>query len=115
MNNLIRTALLFTLCASANATEQSLLERLTQLETRVGQLEQQLKERSSSTRWKDPVYWKRLKKEMPMQEVKEILGEPHRTEEQIFTTWYYHHSSRLHSYIWFDEGKVLNWELPDHF
>ena len=115
MKNLIRSALLLTLCFSANAAESTLLERINQLEARVSQLEQQLAEKSSSDRWKEPVYWKRLKKEMPMREVELILGKPKRTEEQIFTTWYYHHSSKLHSYIWFDEGKVLNWELPDHF
>jgi len=37
-------------------------------------------------------------------------------EEAIFTTWYYHKSSKLHSHVWFDEGELLGWEglEPEH-
>ena len=43
-------------------------------------------------------------------DVRKLLGNPARKEEAIFPTWYYHKTSKDHSHVWFDEGKVLGWE-----
>ncbi|MBL3589367.1 MAG: hypothetical protein JMN24_06175 [gamma proteobacterium endosymbiont of Lamellibrachia anaximandri] len=95
------------------ADESSLQQRVTDLEKRVATIEQLLEETNAKGRWKDPVIWRRIKKEMSSDEVQRLLGKPGRVEEQIFTTWYYHPSSKLHSFVWFDEGKVLGWEAPE--
>ena len=96
-----------------SASEASLQKQIDDLTKRIVVLEKEVIALSGRENWKDPVYWQKLKKEMKQADVIKLLGKPARIEEQIFTTWYYHGSSKLHSFIWFDEGKVLGWELPD--
>jgi hypothetical protein len=95
------------------ADESKQDQRIADLEKRVTELELRLEEINADDRWKDPAIWVSLKKEMSSKEVRKILGKPARVEEAIFTTWYYHATSRLHSFVWFDEDKVLGWEAPD--
>lgn len=97
---------------SVEADEELLIQRVTELEKRVSALEQHLKELDGTDRWKDVILWQRLKKGMGADEVRKLLGSANRIDEQVFTTWYYHPTSKLHSYVWFDEGNVLGWELP---
>lgn len=101
------------ICSSASADEMVLKQRVTDLESRVSALEQLLEDVSAKDRWKDPVLWQRIKKEMSSNDIEKLLGKPTRIEQQIFASWYYHPTSKLHSYIWFDEGKVLGWEAPN--
>lgn len=112
-----RLLIAFFILASASqfisASEASLQKQIDELAKRVVVLEKEVIALSGKENWKDPVYWSKLKKEMPEADVIKLLGKPSRVEEQIFTTWYYHGSSKLHSFIWFDEGKVLGWELPN--
>ena len=115
--NTSRTFLFCILCISplsvgANDTS-SLQQQIDQLTQRVEQLKQQIKSMEQTDRWRDPVYWQRIKKGMTEQAIEKLLGKPARIENRIFTTWYYHQTSKIHSYIWFDEGSVLGWELPD--
>ncbi len=98
---------------SVSADEVVLKQRVADLETRVLALEQLLEEMGSKDRWKDPILWQRIKKEMNSDDIQKLLGKPDRIEQQIFVTWYYHPTSKLHSYVWFDESKVLGWEAPD--
>ncbi len=98
---------------SAFATETDLLERITALEKRVVELETRINEVSGQNRWKDTALWQRIQKEMSEREVRVILGMPDRKESSIFNTWYYHPTSKLHSFVWFDEGIVLGWEAPN--
>ncbi len=112
----IRTTLLtlaLLIQGSAMANEANLINRITALEQRVTELESRINEVSGASRWKDVALWQRIKKEMSEREVRVILGSPDRKERSIFTTWYYHPTSRLHSFVWFDEGVVLGWEAPD--
>lgn len=112
--NLLRALLAATLvCGTASAGEMVLKQRVTELETRVSVLEQLLEDAGTKDRWKDPIIWSRIKKEMSGGDIKKLLGRPDRIEEQIFISWYYHPTSKLHSYVWFDEGKVLGWEAPN--
>lgn len=108
-------ALLVSMLAGnpAQADQTELMQRVIELEKRVAELEQQVNDLSGKDRWKDPILWQGLKKDMNARDVVKLLGKPARTEEQIFPTWYYHPTSKTHSYVWFDEGKVLGWELPD--
>ncbi len=101
------------ICNSALADEMRLEQRITDLENRVTALERLLEETNAKDRWKDPILWRRIKREMSSDDIQKLLGKPARIEQQIFTSWYYHPSSKLHSYVWFDEGKVLGWEVPD--
>ncbi len=94
------------------ASEAELQKQIDTLNQRVEQLEQVVRGLSSEDNWKDPAFWSRLKREMAEHDVRTILGNPARVEKSIFTTWYYHSSSKLHSFVWFDEGKVLGWEAP---
>jgi hypothetical protein len=99
-------------CSSAIASEAYLKQRIIDLEKRVEVLEQRLEGGAALQRWKDPILWRRIKKGMTTDDIKVLLGKPDLVEEQIFTTWYYHPTSKRHSFIWFDEDKTLGWTAP---
>jgi hypothetical protein len=106
--------LLLTLLSQAVfADEAYLQQQIDELRSRVLQLEQELASIDNPVNWKDPVYWQKLHKGMPFADVVKVLGKPDRKENRIFETWYYHPTSRTHSYIWFDDGKVLGYEPPE--
>lgn len=112
--------LLLHLAIAAVAEPANTGDQLGLLQQRVHKLEQQLLKLQQTVAalndkdsWKDPRTWMNIKKEMTDFEVKKILGSPARVEQQIFTTWYYHQSTKLHSYVWFDDGRVLGWKLPE--
>lgn len=113
MKKFILSIFFLFFCHFIYAENISLTQRVSDLETKVKILEELIAEQSKSNNWKDPIFWRKIKKEMLADDVKIIIGKPHRIEEQIFVTWYYHPSSKLHSYVWFDEGKVLGWKTPD--
>ena len=104
---------LFVLLLSSNqllADDASLQQQIDELKNRVQKLEKLLDEKFADDRWKDSILWSRIRPGMSFEEVRKLLGKPTRVEEAIFTTWYYHKTSKLHSHVWFDEGKVLGWE-----
>ena len=92
------------------ADQASLAQRVSELESRVQKLEKLLDEKFADDRWKDPILWSRIRLGMSQGDVRKLLGKPTRVKEAIFTTWYYHKTSTDHSFVWFDEGKVLGWE-----
>lgn len=94
----------------ALADDASLEQRVVELESRMQKLERLLDEKFADDRWREPILWRRIRPGMSEEDVRKLLGKPARVEERIFTTWYYHETSKLHSYVWFDEGKVLGWE-----
>jgi len=94
----------------------SLKQQVNELESRVQQLEKLLDEKMSDQRWREPILWSRIQPGMTYEDIRKLLGKPARVEEAIFTTWFYHDTSRLHSHVWFDEGKVLGFEgLPKKY
>ena len=95
------------------ADDDALAERVSELEARVEKLERLLDEKFADDRWKDPILWSRIRKDMSEEDIRKLLGKPNRIENHIFTTWYYHKTSKDHSHVWFDEGKVLGWEGLD--
>ncbi|MBF0264483.1 MAG: hypothetical protein HQL46_04365 [Gammaproteobacteria bacterium] len=100
---------------SANAeslTIQDLANKLDILEKKIERLEKQLSSAKNNEDWKDPILWLQIKKDMTTSEIAKLMGSPAKIEEAIFVTWYYHRTSKLHSFIWFDEGKVLGWKAP---
>jgi hypothetical protein len=97
----------------AQADDAALAERIAELEARVEKLERLLDEKFADDRWKDPILWSRIRKNMSESDIRKLLGKPARVEDHIFTTWYYHKTSKDHSHVWFDEGKVLGWEGLD--
>ena len=123
MSNSSKAVLLVAMCISmitsglARADEiSSLRKQVSELENRVQKLEKLLDEKFADDRWRDGVLWSRLKRGMDYEDVRKLLGKPARVEEAIFTTWFYHDTSRLHSHVWFDEGKVLGFEgLPKKY
>jgi len=100
----------------AQAESASLEQRIADLEIQVQKLQQLVDEKFADDRWRDGILWSRLRPGMSYDDVRKLLGKPARVEEAIFTTWYYHKSSKLHSHAWFDEGKLLGWEglEPEH-
>lgn len=102
--------LYFTSFQGVAANDPVLQQRISELEARVLQLERALKEKFADDRWKEPVLWSRIRPGMTESDVRKLLGDPTRVEEAIFTTWYYHKTSKLHSHVWFDEGEVLGWQ-----
>ena len=102
--------LLFFLSGQVHADEVALEQRVIQLEARVDKLERLLDERFADDRWKDGILWSRIRTGMSESDIQKLLGKPARKEKAIFTTWYYHKTSKDHAYVWFDEGKVLGWE-----
>ncbi len=92
------------------ADDVALAERIAELEARLEKVERLLDERFADDRWKDPILWSRIRKNMSETDIRKLLGKPARVEDHIFTTWYYHKTSKDHSHVWFDEGKVLGWE-----
>jgi len=100
----------------AQAESASLEQRIADLEIQVQKLQQLVDEKFADDRWRDGILWSRLRPGMSYDDVRKLLGKPARVEEAIFTTWYYHNSSKLHSHAWFDEGKLLGWEglEPEH-
>ena len=107
------TFVLLMAASHASADEAALAARIAQLEARLEKVERELDERFSDDRWKDPILWSRIRKNMSESDIHKLLGDPTRVEEHIFTTWYYHKTSIDHSHVWFDEGKVLGWEGID--
>lgn len=114
MTRFLVVAVAMTLALPLYAAEADLQKQIDALSQRVKQLEQTISGLSNENNWKDPAYWSRLKRDMPESDVRNILGNPARIEKSIFATWYYHASSKLHSFVWFDEGKVLGWEAPQN-
>jgi outer membrane protein assembly factor BamE (lipoprotein component of BamABCDE complex) len=108
----IVVSVLFSNMATA-ANESEIMQRIDVLEKRITILENQIESSTNINRWKDIHNWQQVKNGMHSKDVTLILGKPGRIEQQIFTTWYYHPQSKLHSFIWFDEDKVLGWEMPD--
>ena len=107
---LITLFLLFFLSGQVQADDAVLEKRVVELEARVEKLERLLDERFADDRWKDGILWSRIRAGMSEDDVRKLLGKPARKEKAIFTTWYYHKTSKDHAYVWFDEGKVLGWE-----
>jgi hypothetical protein len=109
---LIVLSVLFFLSSHVQA-DDDLAQRIAELEARVEKLERLLDEKFADDRWKDPILWSRIRIGMSETDVRKLLGKPAKKEKAIFTTWYYHKTSKDHSHVWFDEGKVLGWEGLD--
>ena len=112
-NSATALIILSVLCFSAGqaqADDIALEKRVTALEARLEKLERLLDEKFADDRWRDPILWSRIRTGMSETDVRKLLGKPARKEDAIFTTWYYHKTSKDHSHVWFDEGKVLGWE-----
>ena len=109
---LIALSVLFS-SSQVLADDAALEKRVNELEARLAKLERLLDEKFADDRWKEPVLWSRIRTGMSESDVRKLLGKPAKIEETIFTTWYYHKTSRDHSHVWFDEGRVLGWEGLD--
>lgn len=89
----------------------TLNQHIIDLEKRVGVLEGKL-QKTSKTTPKGKQEWRRLKKGMSMDTVKEILGAPKNIEAGYLTYWYYA-SSTFHSKVIFNNNNlVYGWDEP---
>ncbi len=130
MTAILCTALLAALAAASlpavtagqDTSAASLLRRIELLERanidltrRVGELEAVIKSASSqgqpiqaSTGWQDLANWRRLRKGMKPDQVRELLGEPERVDAAggvTFWRW-------VNAYVSFMDGKLYGWSEP---
>ncbi|NNJ95873.1 MAG: hypothetical protein HKP12_01785, partial [Gammaproteobacteria bacterium] len=75
---LIVLLLLFFLSGQAQADDVVLEKRIIELEARVEKLERLLDERFADDRWKDPILWSRIRKNMSETDIRKLLGKPAR-------------------------------------
>ena len=98
---------------------QSLEERVQDLERRVQQLESKEKAapavsapaRGGRDGWRSQANWRMLKRGMSQDEVRRVLGEPHRVEAGVipFTVWEYPSDG---SATFSGDGALLGWSEP---
>lgn len=74
------------------ADQAEILRRLQQLEQRVERLERRGASSPSRTVPQDRSVWRSIRLGMSMDQVRDLLGEPHRvSSNQYFTTWYWNY------------------------
>ena len=100
--------------SSVDSRVQKLEETIRTLELRVASLEEQLRERqTSSTVASDKVNWRKLKKGMSESDVEKLLGSPSRVHAfGSFTVW--HYETPLGGQVQFDGDRrtVTGWREP---
>ena len=99
--------------------------QIKKLETKITELEQRIKyletlivnksnkELITSGSWKNKKNWRKLELGMSMDNVENILGEPHKVDGGSITTWYYNKSDRYHSHVKFYKGRLDRWTEPE--
>lgn len=112
---------LLSLVVSSNSNAQDtvrmnqLEKQIQELKLRISTLESILMSPSpdqeiepSSEGWKSVFNWRKLSPNMDSNDVKRILGKPHRVNGGARATWYYQNDGR----IVFFKGKVYSWNEP---
>jgi len=111
-----------TVAAGQKVSTDSLLRRIdllqrktVDLERRVGELEALIRAAPSRSRAvpaspnsRDVANWRRLRRGMKMDAVRELLGDPESVEAGPFTRWQYPDGAQVTFY----EEKVYGWEEP---
>ena len=87
--------------------------KITRLENRIQYLESLISDNSNkkevfTEKWKNKSNWRKLKRGMSFQEVREIFGEPRKIEGGYFTYWYYGSNK-----IKFSDGDLDKWTEPN--
>lgn len=111
--------LLLAVAFNANAHDSDRIDRLEkeiqEIKLRQSNLESLLSNPSkaqelvtSSDGWKSVINWRKLTTGMNPNDVRQILGEPHRLDGGGIAIWYYQNGGR----ITFMEGKVHQWQEP---
>ncbi len=135
MTSIVRAALIALIAAfaiPANAAAQrsrpdSLLLRIDLLERRVAGLEQRVLDLEAvinaqtsrvqpahaTALWRNLANWRRLQRGMSMDQVRALLGEPHRVETiAIATTWYWGDAPETADVVFDDRGRLAAWSEP---
>ena len=111
--------LLLAFAFNANANDSVRIDQLEkeiqEIKLRLSKLESLLSNPSkaeelvtSSEGWKSLVNWRKLTTDMSYNDVKKILGEPHRVDGGSLANWYYQNDGR----VTFLGGKVQQWSEP---
>ena len=124
MKKTIFIIILLLIALNANAFGQSLETRIETLEMKVLSLERRIMELEKALKlvtsspekkpikmgnWQNKANWRALKKGMSMDEVKSLLGEPHKINQYHYSTsWWYGFGT-----ISFDEHDIVDgWSEP---
>jgi hypothetical protein len=98
-----------TVAAGQNVSTDSLLRRIAALERRVGELEALVRVEPSRAVPASLANWRRLRRGMKMDAVRELLGEPLRVETVGVTSWHYANGAQV---IFGSDDKVDGWTEP---
>jgi hypothetical protein len=119
MTGLIGVCLFAQPIYAQNEEAALLRQKIDELEIRIEQLEEQLREckdfnekvAAGKFGWQNRKNWRSLRIGMPEQEVKAILGEPSKIIRGVKTLWYY--PSIYEGFVSFDQdGNLAGWNEP---
>jgi hypothetical protein len=82
--------------------------RLSKLESLISDPSKAQELATSGEGWKSVMNWRKLTTEMNANDVRKILGEPHRVDGGTVATWYYKNGGVV---VFFD-GKASRWMEP---
>jgi len=118
MTAILRAALVAAFTAAAiptvaagqkDVSTDSLLRRIAALERRVGELEALVRVEPSLAVPASLANWRRPRRGMKMNVVRELLGEPVTVETIVFTYWYYADGAKV---VFGTDEKVQGWTEP---
>ncbi len=105
----------FSVHAQDSVRIDQLEKEIQELKIRVSELESMLSSPSShqevapsSEGWKSIANWRSLSTDMGPDDVKKLLGEPHRIDGGKIAFWYYQNNGQ----VTFLDGKVHRWTEP---
>jgi hypothetical protein len=87
---------------------QVLKQRISKLESLLSNTSEEQVLVNPGNGWKSVSNWRKLTTDMSYDEVRNILGEPHKVDGGLVAEWYYQNGGVVHFY----EGKVDQWEEP---
>jgi len=87
---------------------QLIKERLSEIETTLGNTGEDQVTVNSSNGWKSVKNWRKLTTGMSYDEVRNILGEPHRIDGGGIAWWYYENGAKAT----FVRNRLSSWEEP---
>jgi hypothetical protein len=98
-----------TVAAGQTVSTDSLLRRIAALERRVGELEARVRVEPSRAVPASLASWRRLRRGMKMDDVRELLGEPVSVEAVVFIYWHYADGAQV---VFGTDDKVQGWTEP---
>ena len=87
---------------------QVLKQRISKLESLLSNTSEEQVLVNPGNGWKSVSNWRKLTTDMSYDEVRNILGEPHKVDGGVLASWYYQNGG----VVTFFQGKVRRWSEP---